>query len=315
MGGRKRKFFGCSVNHIYQNTANGVNIFYSLEDYLVYFTIFSNTMSKYGVTVLGLCLMYDHIHALLSAPEQETLSQSVSETTSRFVREYNAEYSRKGNLFNSPFGSAVKIGDKKVRTAIAYLYNNPVEKRLCNAAEQYRWNFLAYVSSRCPFSEKHRCSDLSAAMLRARREVKNIFSSGLHTNYVLLKRLMATLNMEEKDMLADYIVSLYSRLDVKALTGYYGSYRQMLIAINSNTGSEYDIQEQFYKAPDTVYGDMIRCTEDVCGIRPAGKVISLPACVKQKLYLIIRNTTGAQDCQIKKFLHIEILRATSNKIS
>lgn len=306
MGRRERKFFSCSVNHIYQNTINGANIFYSLEDYLVYFTIFYNTMAKYGVTVLGLCLMYDHIHALLSVPEQDTLSQSVGETTSRFVKEYNAEYSRKGNLFNSPYGSAVKIGDKKVRTAIAYLYNNPVEKKLCRTAEQYRWNFMAYATSRCPFSEKRRCRDLTAVMLRARREVKNTFSSGQHTNYVLLKRLMATLNTKETDMLADYIISLYSRLDVKTLTSYYrGSYSQMLTAINSNTGSEYDIQEQFHKAPDTVYGDMIRCTEEVCGIKPAGKVISLPAIVKKEIYMILRNAIAAPDYQIKKFLQLE----------
>lgn len=156
MGGRERKFFSCSVNHIYQDTINGANIFYSLEDYLVYFTIFYNTMAKYCVTVLGLCLMYDHIHALLSAPEHDTLRQSVGETT----------------------------------------------------------------SSRCPFSEKRRCRDLSAVMLRARREVKNTFSSSQHTNYVLLKRLMATLNTKEKEMLADYIISLYSGLDVKTLTSF-----------------------------------------------------------------------------------------------
>ena len=49
MGGRDRKFFSYAVNHIYQNTKDGINIFYSVEDYLVYFTIFSNSMAKYGI--------------------------------------------------------------------------------------------------------------------------------------------------------------------------------------------------------------------------------------------------------------------------
>ncbi len=93
MGGRDRKFFSYAVNHIYQNTKDGINIFYSVEDYLVYFTIFSNSMAKYGITVYGLCLMYDHIHALLSVREQSSLYKSVGETTSRFVKEYNIEYS------------------------------------------------------------------------------------------------------------------------------------------------------------------------------------------------------------------------------
>ena len=37
---RRRKFVSGEVNHVYQRTRNGFNIFYDLEDYLVYFTIF-----------------------------------------------------------------------------------------------------------------------------------------------------------------------------------------------------------------------------------------------------------------------------------
>lgn len=304
MGGRDRKFFSHAVNHIYQNTVDGINIFYSVEDYLVYFTIFSNCMAKYGITVYGLCLMYDHIHALLSVREQSSLYKSVSETTSRFVKEYNIEYSRKGPLFNSPFGSAVKTGEKKVRTAIAYLYNNPVEKKLCRTAEQYRWNFIAYMDSPSPFSKKRSCRESSFELLKSKKEVKNTFNAGCHLNYTLLKRLLSKLDMEERDILVDYAIGIYCRLDYKGLVRYYGDYSKMLVAINSNTGSEYDISETFYKAPDTAYSEMIRYVEDICGIRPAGNVVSLPMSMKKELYSKLRGTTGAYDFQIKKFLHL-----------
>ena len=37
-------------------------IFYDLEDYLVYYTVFCVLAVKYGIIVYGLCLMIDHIH-------------------------------------------------------------------------------------------------------------------------------------------------------------------------------------------------------------------------------------------------------------
>lgn len=56
----KRKFLGEAVNHVYQRTLSGFNIFYDLEDYLVYYTIFCVLAEKNGVVVYGLCLMIDH---------------------------------------------------------------------------------------------------------------------------------------------------------------------------------------------------------------------------------------------------------------
>ena len=68
---------------------------------------------------------------------------------------FNKYYGRKGSVFTPRFGSASKVGDKKVRTAIAYLYNNPVERKICVRAEAYRWNFLAYAG-RYPFGLRRR---------------------------------------------------------------------------------------------------------------------------------------------------------------
>lgn len=305
MRSRNKKFIAGAVNHIYQRTIGGVNIFYSLEDRLVYFTIFSIVMSKYQAMVLGLCLMYDHIHILLSVEDCSTLGQCIGECSARFAKEYNNEYSRSGPLFCKRFGSAAKTGNKKVRTAIAYLYNNPVEKKLCRKAEQYRWNFLAYIPCGNPFSSKIRYRESSFALVKAKKEVSSCHSDGLHLNYALLKRLMNPLLSEEREYLTDYIVSMYFPVDRYGLTRYYGNYGQMLTAVNSNTGSEYEIAEPFYKTPDTVYSDIVRYITDKCRIVPAGKVISLPLQRKHELFRELRQNTEAADYQIIKFLHLQ----------
>lgn len=126
----KRRFLRGEYNHVYQRTVSGNNIFYDTEDYLVYYTIFSVLSKRYGVVSLGLCLMIDHIHSLIYASSREVLSRFVSHVTLQFVKEYNSTYGRSGPLFDR-FGSAPKKGMKLLRTAISYLYNNPVEKMLC----------------------------------------------------------------------------------------------------------------------------------------------------------------------------------------
>lgn len=126
MKGRFRVFKVGSLHHIYQRTVDGYLIFYSVRDFIVFFTLFCTLARKHRMNVLGLCLMIDHIHVLLSAPSRVELSAFVRDYTSQFSKKRNAHYSRKGQFFEHRFGSAPKTSDKKARTAISYIYNNPV---------------------------------------------------------------------------------------------------------------------------------------------------------------------------------------------
>ena len=47
----KRKFLKGEINHTYQRTISGANIFYEVEDYLVYYTIYSIIALKYEMVV------------------------------------------------------------------------------------------------------------------------------------------------------------------------------------------------------------------------------------------------------------------------
>ena len=130
--------------HVYQRAVKGFNIFYDLEDYLVFYTIFATVARQYNVTLMELCIMIDHIHVLMSSMSLDEISRFVMHYTSMFVREYNSEVGRKGPLFHKSFGSAPKRGSKTIRTTIVYIGNNPVEKNLCTSPELYFWNFLEF---------------------------------------------------------------------------------------------------------------------------------------------------------------------------
>lgn len=73
----KRRFVPGEVHHTYQRGISGFNIFYEIEDYLVYYTIFSVLSKRYNIIVYGLCLMIDHIHSLCSASDRSTFARYI----------------------------------------------------------------------------------------------------------------------------------------------------------------------------------------------------------------------------------------------
>lgn len=306
---RRRRFLEDEVHHIYQRTINRFNIFYDLEDYLVYYTIFSIAARQYEVTILGLCLMFDHIHMLIKSDARVRMSEFVRQVTCMFAREQNNEVGRKGSLFQARFGSAPKKGLKLLRTAIAYLFNNPVEKRLCSRAEEYRWNFLAYALSPHPFSDPLILGRASLSLKRAIKEVDLAESEDRHLRYVQLKRLLSKLDKREKMQLVDHIISIYKPFDYEEVIACYGSYEDMLTAINSNTGSEYDIKEDRYRFSDMEYVRMAEILYTTEGIKELRKVTCLEMDQKMRLAELLSRRLSCGNLPIAKFLHIDVKNA------
>lgn len=305
---RRRRFLEDEVHHIYQRTINRFNIFYDLEDYLVYYTIFSVAARQYGVIVLGLCLMFDHIHMLIKTGVRVRMSEFVRQVTCMFVREQNNDVGRKGSLFQARFGSAPKRGLKLLRTAINYLFNNPVEKKLCTRAEEFRWNFLAYAVSSHPFSDPLIIRQASRSLKRAIKEVDLAESEDRHLRYAQLKRLLSKLNERERMQLVDHIISIYNPFDYDEIIKCYGSYEDMLTAINSNTGSEYDIKEDRYRFSDTEYVRMGEILHDMEGLKDLRKVTGFDIDEKMRLLEVLRKHLSCDNLPIAKFLHINLAK-------
>ena len=301
---KDRKFIEGEHLHVYQRTAKRHNIFYCDADYLVYFTIFCIWASRLKIHVLGLCMMIDHLHMLIQGRTKETASRFISTVTKIFMHEYNSAIGRCGSLFEKRFGSAPKEGRKKLVTAIVYLGNNPVEKKLCMKAEQHKWNFIAYVSSANPFSEKIK---LSTASFRLRRSLKMVdwqHKQGIHLNYSLLRILFSDLNHKESSQLTDYIISKYNVIDKQSLIGIFGSYENMLKAIHSTTGSEYDIKEDFSTASDIVYQEITEFITKNLISDDIRRLTVLDLEGKIKVANRIKAHLGVPSWQICKFLHL-----------
>ena len=310
---RKRKFFSGECMHIYQRTVSGFNIFYDREDFIVFFTIFSVISRLYDVCVLELCLMIDHIHVLLAADSLEQVSSFVRHYSSQYALEYNHSLGRHGPLFHKSFGSAPKKGAKKIRSTIVYIGNNPVEKKLCSNAPEYRWNFLAYISEAYPFSEAVPMNVCRNKLRKAMKEVRSSRNMNQYLTYAQLGRMFDLLENNEKDYLTDYIIRQYWPFDTKVLLSFYESCEDMFHAMKSTSGADHDIREMYHPEPDSIYRDMIRVVRNECQIMPARKVTVLPSAMKLEIARILRQKTSASMRQIEKFLCMRAAQVADNQ--
>jgi hypothetical protein len=86
---------------------------------------------------------------------------------------------------------------------------------------------------------------------------------------------------------------------------YYNDYEQMLSAMHSTSGSEYDIKEIRHPGSDRIYDDMITYVKGSLGVKYARSLTMLPNAGKLELADALRVHTGASLYEISKFLHMK----------
>ena len=252
--------------------------------------------------------MPDHIHFSVIAPTWYELWRFMQNLQSMFAKEHNITCHRKGSLFKSPFGSAPKTSDKKVRTNINYVANNPVERCLTDRAENYRWTFLAYAVSNHPFSQAIVKSKASKELKRAMAIVDSSHATQLHLKHQTLSKMFEPLDKKECNQLTDYIIAKYSVIEYQTAIHYYGSYDTMLTAIHSNTGEEHDIhdiKEDKTKQNDNVYSKMTKLLIETYHFKDIHDMLGLTLKKKHELFRFLSNNTDTPSYQIAKYLRIK----------
>lgn len=302
----KRRFIPGAVNHCFQKTAGEEVLFYNVSDYLACFTFICASARRHRVSVLSLVLMPDHLHHCTRAQESEELSAFVQEYTTHFASMQNRMCHHPTPLFLKPFGSAPKMGDKSVRTALIYLGNNGPERKLSALAAEYRWSFLAYYHNDHPFSEPLRLASASKALRRAVSLVRDKAGKNQPLRYQTLQWLFKPLGSMERQQLADFIVTSYNVIDYEAAIAYFGSYEAMLEAMRLTKGSEHEIEEKFVGWDDKVYAQMTRSLMAEKGLADIHDLFLMPEADRHALIPFLETRTVAPRKQILKFLRLPV---------
>lgn len=289
------------ARHAFIKGINGFGIFYRLEDLLVFFTLVSVIASRMGLTVLAFCPMFNHIHFLFKEISLTELRSFVHRITTAFVREYNTRYERTGPLFKSPFGYSLKKGVKIIMGCVAYVFNNPVAGKIVRTAMEYRWNLLAYHDNPHPFSNKLRKDHCRNVMRVALRKVDYFYNKGKHLSYNVLKNLFHGLDKDESNQLIDYIIFKYNFLAFKDLEELYDGFGKMITAVESNAGSEFDLEDEY--GDHSCYLEMLSIVKAFGYKGSSLNFEKLSEKSKDRLFWTLKNQTHANSSCINKFLH------------
>ena len=252
---KQKRFVPGIPTHNYQKGVRGNLLFYSVLDRLVYFTLFCTEATRHHVTVLSLNLMMTHTHALIST-ESKVRQTAFNHTVERlYARSFNQVSGLNGPVFMKTYGWAQKRNSAKVRSCLAYIGNNHVEKKICRRGIEERWSLLAYAFSDHPFSEPLVIRRASVRMKKAVKMVQDAHRRGQFLN---------------------------------------GSREKMIAAFDTTTGSEYELTEDDEPEPDTAYIEMLRFLKKKGYDLVAKDFLRLTERDKRKLMQeLTRNTTAS----------------------
>lgn len=300
----RRRVVPGALHHVYTISRDGGVLFYRVSDRLCLFTVLSVYSRKYKVAVLGLSIMFTHIHLMVRVVDLAQLRAFIGQTLATFTRIINADRRKRGELFRRPFGSAPRVSPKEKRSSLIYLFNNPVEKHLCAKAVDDRWSFLAYSKTPFPFSKPLIKREVSFRLRRAAECVDAECAAGRYLRPAFLRRLFGGLVKEEQESLTDYIINKYQFICFDDAIGLFGDVDRMLLAAEASAGKEFDVGEQFEPLSDVAYREMAaqaaknHLFED-------WKLLHLSDEEIGRWMRYFRVATTANDRQIRRFMHLD----------
>lgn len=300
---KNRKFYPGAWYHVYVITRDAGVLFYRITDRLSLYTILAVFALRFRITVLGVSIMFTHLHLMLKALDLMQLRSFMQQVLSTFSRVVNEDRDQRGPLFKRPFGSAARTSDKEKRSSLIYLYNNPVEKKPCKRAVEDRWTFLAYAGESFPFSTPLVKRDVRYALRTACDYVDREQMAGRYLRPARLRALFEPLSRAEQEQLTDYIIQRYTFIDHEMAISLFRSYDDLLLATDASSGKEFEIGESFDPRSDVAYREMCAIAAR-SGLFKDWKLLHLPEEERTAWARRFRQSTSASQHQIEKFLHV-----------
>ncbi|MEA4925836.1 MAG: transposase [Syntrophomonadaceae bacterium] len=134
-----REYSGTGIYHIIVRGINRQTIFFEENDYHRYLETIERFTSDGEATVLGYCLMSNHVHLLIQE-NRTSISKIMKKIGTSYAYWYNRKYERTGHVFQDRFKSENIEDDSYLLTVIRYIHQNPVKAGITSKAEKYPWS-------------------------------------------------------------------------------------------------------------------------------------------------------------------------------
>ena len=126
-------------HHVTQRGNAGQVILGSDADRVTYLELLQEYSQLYRLSLLGYCLMTNHVHLIAIPHATDSLSQSLKQAHGRYASYWNAQQSSSGHVWQGRFYSC-PLDESHLWQALRYVELNPVRARMVGAAEEWRWS-------------------------------------------------------------------------------------------------------------------------------------------------------------------------------
>lgn len=126
-------------HHVTQRGNNRQDVFFVDDDRRNYLHILRDAGAKFGIDVLGYCLMTNHVHLIVTPHTEEALAKALGRTHFLYAQYVNELHGRSGHLWQSRFYSC-PMDDDHFWKAMRYVEQNPVRGGLARTARDYPWS-------------------------------------------------------------------------------------------------------------------------------------------------------------------------------
>jgi putative transposase len=111
-------------------------------DRIAYLELLRQYCELYRLSLLGYCLMSNHVHLIVVPRTPEALWQSLKQTHGRYASYWNARQSSSGHVWQGRFYSC-PLDDSHLWAALRYVELNPVRAGMVLEAGEWRWSSAA----------------------------------------------------------------------------------------------------------------------------------------------------------------------------
>jgi putative transposase len=132
------------VLHVTARGNYGQAVFHAPEDYRRYLKLLERYSREFQLSLLGWCLMTNHVHLPVRSEAADSLSRVMKRTQSEYASSVNRRrHQASGHLWQSRFYSCPVEGPY-VWMTLRYIELNPVRARIAVMPEDYSWSSAQY---------------------------------------------------------------------------------------------------------------------------------------------------------------------------
>ena len=127
------------LHHITHRGNDRQAVFTSDAERHEYLRILGHHSSQYGLSIVGYCLMPNHVHLIAVPRDATAIAGAVGRGHLQYAGYFNRTHSRTGHLWANRYFSC-PMDDEHAAVAMRYVEQNPVRAGLARQACEYPWS-------------------------------------------------------------------------------------------------------------------------------------------------------------------------------